>query len=384
MGNHGSKSITANKNNRSVIVKEQRVDSSQGMNIKKMSLRSTLMDFERNCQVKILSNQILQIRQLCCSAVSDQPITDYKSTPLKPLFITGLIDAEGSFTVSVLKSSSTHVGWYVGGRFKITTHIKDLPLLNNLKTCFGGVGKIVNHKNTSTFRVDSLKEILDVIIPHFDKYLPTTQKLGDYLIFKNILGMMKNKEHLTLQGLEKIVSIKASLNLGLSVAARIKVAFPKIKPILRPLALNQEIPHPDWVAGFTSGDGSFYLTIRKSDKFKVGHRIEIGFRITQHSRDAELMQKFVSDFKCGKVRKDSRYSVLYYTVSNLTDNLEKIVPFFQEHRILGVKSLDFEDWCKAAEDLFLRTKGHLSVEGLDQLREIQGKMNSSSLSLNEG
>jgi DNA repair photolyase len=86
------------------------------------------------------------------------------------------------------------------------------------------------------------------------------------------------------------------------------------------------------------------------------------------------MERFISYFKCGKVRKDSRYLVLYFTVSNLTDNIEKIIPFFQEHRILGVKYLDFEDWCKAAE--IIRTKSHLSVEGLDKLRKIQSNMNS--------
>jgi hypothetical protein len=115
--------------------------------------------------------------------------------------------------------------------------------LNDIQTYFGGVGKIVIFKDTCTFRVDSLKQISSVIILHFDKYLPVTQKLGDYLLFKDIVSMMNNKEHLTLQGLNKILSLKASLNLGLS--DELKAAFPKIKPILRPLVLNQEIPHPD-------------------------------------------------------------------------------------------------------------------------------------------
>lgn len=63
------------------------------------------MGFEINYQIKILSNQIFKIRQFCSSAVSNQPIINSQSAPLKPLFITGFVDAEGSFTVSVLKSS---------------------------------------------------------------------------------------------------------------------------------------------------------------------------------------------------------------------------------------------------------------------------------------
>lgn len=91
------------------------------------------------------------------------------------------------------------------------------------------------------------------------------------------------------------------------------------------------------------------------------------------------MEKFIYHFKCGKVRKDSRNSILYFTVSNLMDNIEKIIPFFQEYMIMGVKFLDFEDWCKAAE--IIRTKGHLTVEGLNQLRKIQDNINSSRSTL---
>jgi len=247
MGYRGSKSIACYgpKDHELVYVKEQRVNSSQCINRTKRRLKCTLMGFERNCQVKIFSNQIFKNKQLYSSAVSEKmTISPQSSAPLKPWFITGFVDAEGSFTVSVLKSSSTRTGWQVGARFKLTTHIKDLSLLNDIQTYFGGVGKIVIFKDTCTFRVDSLKQISSVIILHFDKYLPVTQKLGDYLLFKDIVSMMNNKEHLTLQGLNKILSLKASLNLGLS--DELKAAFPKIKPILRPLVLNQEIPHPDW------------------------------------------------------------------------------------------------------------------------------------------
>lgn len=219
------------------------MDSSQCINTTKIHLRNTLMGFEINYQIKILSNQIFKIRQFCSSAVSNQPIINSQSAPLKPLFITGFVDAEGSFTVSVLKSSSTLIGRQVAARFKITTHIKDLPLLRDFQTYFGGVGRIVIYKDTCTFRVDSLKQISNVIIPHFNKYPPITQKLGDYLLFRDIIKMMNNREHLTLQGLEIILSIKASLNLGLS--DELKAAFPKIEPILRPLVVNQKITHPD-------------------------------------------------------------------------------------------------------------------------------------------
>lgn len=143
-------------------------------------------------------------------------VTNYKSK-IDPWFVTGLIDAEGSFTASVLKSPSTKTGWSVNARFKITAHKTDLDLMLNLKDFFcENIGKIVISKDTCTYRVDKLNDIFEVIIPHFDKYPLVTQKLADYILFKEIVNLMKNKEHLTLDGLKKILSLKASLNLGLS------------------------------------------------------------------------------------------------------------------------------------------------------------------------
>jgi len=63
--------------------------------------------------------------------------------------------------------------------------------------------------------VESIKE-LQVIVDHFDKYPLITQKVSDYLLFKQSFELIKNKEHLAIEGLNKLVAIKASLNLGLT------------------------------------------------------------------------------------------------------------------------------------------------------------------------
>lgn len=66
------------------------------------------------------------------------------------------------------------------------------------------------------YAVDSIREI-DVIINHFlaraHKYSLITQKLSDFLIFKQCFNLIKQKE--TEKGLLNIMSLKGSLNLGL-------------------------------------------------------------------------------------------------------------------------------------------------------------------------
>jgi LAGLIDADG endonuclease. len=97
-------------------------------------------------------------------------------------------------------------------------HKKDLDLLKSIKAYFGGVGIISENKskNMCAFRVSSPKQILEQILPYFDKYSLVTKKYIDYLLFKNIVEIMLNKIHLTESGLQEIVNLRASLNLGLS------------------------------------------------------------------------------------------------------------------------------------------------------------------------
>ena len=71
-------------------------------------------------------------------------------------------------------------------------------------------------KNSVQYRVSSLKDLNEKIIPHFDKYPLLTKKKADFILFKQIINLINLKEHLTLEGLQKILSIKGSLNLGLS------------------------------------------------------------------------------------------------------------------------------------------------------------------------
>ena len=83
MGYRGSKSVFLNS-----TVKEQRVDGSYCIKAKSnlMQLRCTLMGFERNYQVKVLSKQ-LNNKNFCTSAY-----TEVLSTKLDPWFVTGFCD----------------------------------------------------------------------------------------------------------------------------------------------------------------------------------------------------------------------------------------------------------------------------------------------------
>jgi hypothetical protein len=54
------------------------------------------------------------------------------------------------------------------------------------------------------------------IVEHFYKYSLITQKLADYLLFREAVMLMNRKEDLTQDGFQAIVNIRASMNRGLS------------------------------------------------------------------------------------------------------------------------------------------------------------------------
>nr|YP_009663726.1 hypothetical protein [Dactylella tenuis]QCW06863.1 hypothetical protein [Dactylella tenuis] len=105
------------------------------------------------------------------------------------------------------------------------------------------------------YQVKSSK-YLTTIITHFDKYPLITQKWSDYQLFKQALNLFNNKEHLTDEGFKKILNIRASMNLG--IPEELKMTFPNINPVLRPLPIVTEVNDLNWLAGFASGEGCFF------------------------------------------------------------------------------------------------------------------------------
>lgn len=121
--------------------------------------------------------------------------------------------------------------------FQIGLHKKDLGLLKKIKAFFA-VGEIYHKEKSCNYVVQDLKS-LNVIVNHFERYPLLTKKCEDFILFSRIVTLVNKKEHLTLSGLHEIISIKASINLGLS--ADLKTYFPNITPVVRPKRTDEEL-----------------------------------------------------------------------------------------------------------------------------------------------
>lgn len=276
--------------------------------------------------------------------------------------------------IIIRKVFDTKTGWKVETSFQINLHSKDLVLLELIRAYFGGIGAIHFNKkrNSVNFIVGSLEEISNVIIPHFDKYPSITQKFAYFLLWKKAIIIISRKEHLSPEKLQAILNIRASINLGISES--LEKEFPDTMAINRPLVENKVIPDPQWLAGFTSGEGCFFINIFKS-KTKTGIAVRLRFILAQHVRDEQLMRSLIELFGCGNVHFSKK--AVYFAVEKFSDLENKIIPFFVKYPILGVKAQDFNDLCRAAE--LMRDKKHLTQQGLIQIRNIKDGMNKERL-----
>jgi len=396
MGYRGSKSIAGftigTRQFKPSIVKEQRVDGSWLLlATPNRSLRCTLNNFERNrtykstlamvpwssglmVQPSILkvwilakqTNRYFSSRTLSLLNIHTEVVT------LQPAFITGFIDGEGSFRLMVVKNPKSKLGWAARLIFQITLAVKDINLLESLKSQWG-VGNIYSHKDTCIYVVNRIDD-LGIVIEHMDKFPLLTQKYGDFLLFKQAFEMMTLKTHLTSEGLQELVKIKASMNKGLT--DELNLAFPNLisnRPST-PILTSLKKVDPNWFAGFISAEGCFYIDLYKSSDSLLGEKVRLKIILTQHSRDLQLMNLLPAFFDCGRIYEEK---VIRFIVTKFSDIENKIIPFLSKYPLQGVKHQDYLQFCQAAE--ILKKKEHLTKEGLKKIRTIKESMNSKRL-----
>lgn len=293
---------------------------------------------------------------------------------LDPNWVTGFTDAEGCFMINIDKRGLNKTGWQVYPCFQIKLHSREKELLMKIKSFFNEVGTIsFSNDNGVMYRIRKLDDIINIIIPHFNNYPLITKKHSDFIIFKKIIKLINKGQHLNKDGLIKIVNLKSSLNKGLS--DELKINFPNLIKIERSKVNIPTDINPYWIAGFISGDGCFSIGISKSDDHKTGYRVKLEISFTQHVRDEVLFNKIKNVLECGFIYKYLKRNIIDLRISNIEDVYYKMIPMFNKHKIIGVKSLDYLDFRLAAE--LVNKKDHLTLEGLEEIRKIKSRMNKN-------
>ena len=116
------------------------------------------------------------------------------------------------------------------------------------------------------------------------------------------------------------------------------------------------------------------VKISASKTHSIGFQVQLEFQLTQHVRDEQLMRSLIKYLDCGNIYKKEQ--VFYFRVRKFQDIVNKIIPFFKNYPIVGVKALDFAYFCRVTE--MMKNKAHLTQEGLKEIKNIKAGMNKGS------
>jgi hypothetical protein len=92
--------------------------------------------------------------------------------------------------------------------------IREEPLVYRIRNYFGSIGTVYSYKTRSVveFKITKLENI-NTIIKHFVNYPLSGLKAYNFNIFREIVNLVKRKEHFTKEGIMKINILKNKLNL---------------------------------------------------------------------------------------------------------------------------------------------------------------------------
>jgi hypothetical protein len=139
----------------------------------------------------------------------------YGAVALDPWFVTGLAEGEGCFCVSFSLRAKLRTGIEVRPSFALALNERDRTLLEDLQIHFG-CGSIRESRADRTFKYESRSttEILDRIVPHFERYPLRGDKRRSFEAFAVICRMIEQGDHLECDGLREIVALAYETSLG--------------------------------------------------------------------------------------------------------------------------------------------------------------------------
>ena len=142
---------------------------------------------------------------------------------------------------------------------------------------------------------------------------------------------------------------------------------------------------PENVSGYVTGEGCFYAESGYDPKYKLKHRIRLAFCVEVRADDRVLLDMVKKQLGCGNVysldfgrykgyedKKWRPHSKL--RVSNFEDLYNKVIPFFEQHNLFGVKKQAFDIFCKIAEAI--KNKEHIEEKSLTRVKDLVNQLHA--------
>ena len=130
---------------------------------------------------------------------------------------------------------------------------------------------------------------------------------------------------------------------------------------------------PNYIVGFVDGEGCFSITVNKNGNALP--EVRLLFEIELREDDEAILQQIKDVLGCGNIyrlnyqRYDKWRPHVKYKVSNFSDIVGKVIPFFQRYPLQAKKRQQFEKFCAVAT--MMAHKEHLISKGIDKIKWIR-------------
>jgi len=129
-------------------------------------------------------------------------------------YLAGFTDGEGSFNVSFRKRKDYKIPWKISLSFNISQ--KDPVILSQFKKHLK-CGSMRERKDDGIwyYEVTNFNAIQNNVIPFFQRFgFLSAKKKRDFSKFQQIAKLIENKDHLSVEGIKKILKIRKEMNDG--------------------------------------------------------------------------------------------------------------------------------------------------------------------------
>jgi hypothetical protein len=128
-------------------------------------------------------------------------------------YISGYVDGEGCFTVSISPRAKLLAGWEVRPSLSVSQNGDRAEVLRLLRAHFG-CGSIRPDRSDRTLKWETrrLEDLLERVVPHFEAYPLLSGKRLDFDRFATVCRLMAAGAHREKTGLVRIVELARAMN----------------------------------------------------------------------------------------------------------------------------------------------------------------------------
>lgn len=270
-------------------------------------------------------------------------------------WLVGITDGEGTFGFYNQNGKWNLV-------YKISLSRYNLRALYYIKTNLG-IGTITNDGNKAQIAVRDRNKLNSIIFPIFDKYPLLTSKYFNYMKVKEAFEILTSSK-------DKLVKDKLLWEIKEKTIPE-TYHSPVWDNINGKLDYDRvlDIVSKPWLSGFVEGEGSFYLTIKDTN------RIVHGFGITQ-KLDLILLEaiKILLHIPSAvRFREKHNFFILDTTNSR---SIENLIKYFKDN-LVGMKSVEYKIWARS----YFKNKGDYTK--LLSIQSIMRKMKKKLVYIND-